>query len=132
MSTLNFSGFAGNEKVKTALSLAFDEGRFPHAVVLEGSAESGRNKLAGILAKAAVCQSGQEKPCGHCSGCIKAQAGSHPDIFSSTVMVTRVPSRSMPSVKFVPMLMSSRTRRPTRFMCCLVSKIWRRFPKMHC
>ena len=81
MSTLNFSGFAGNEKVKTALSLAFDEGRFPHAVVLEGSAESGRNKLAGILAKAAVCQSGQEKPCGHCSGCIKAQAGSHPDIF---------------------------------------------------
>ena len=80
MSALNFSGFEGNEKVKIRLSLAFDEGRFPHAIILEGSADSGRNSLAGILAKAAVCRSTGEKPCGVCSGCIKAQAGSHPDI----------------------------------------------------
>ena len=81
MSALNFSGFEGNETVKARLSLAFDEGRFPHAVILEGSADSGRNLLAGILAQSAVCQSTGEKPCGECPGCIKAQAGSHPDIF---------------------------------------------------
>ena len=81
MSALTFSGFSGNEDVKSRLSLAFDEERFPHAVILEGSADSGKSVLAEILAKAAVCLSTGEKPCGHCSGCIKAQAGSHPDIF---------------------------------------------------
>ena len=81
MSALNFNGFLGNDDVKSRLSLTFDEGRFPHAVILEGSADSGKNILAEILAKAAVCLSDGEKPCGHCSGCIKAQAGSHPDIF---------------------------------------------------
>lgn len=80
MSVLNFSGFEGNEEVKSLLSLTFDEGRFPHAVILEGSQTSGKPVLAGILAKAAVCLSDGEKPCGHCPGCVKAQAGSHPDI----------------------------------------------------
>jgi len=80
MSFLDFSGFEGNETVKDRLSLAFDEGRFPHAIILEGSADSGRNELALILAKACVCQSKGEKPCGVCPGCIKLQAGSHPDI----------------------------------------------------
>jgi DNA polymerase III delta prime subunit len=85
MSILNFSGFPGSEDVKARLSLAFDEGRFPHAIILEGTADSGKDILAGILAKAAICLSsldGEGKPCGHCSGCVKAQAGSHPDIFT--------------------------------------------------
>lgn len=81
MNGLNFAGFEGNEKIKAALSLAFDGGRFPHAMILEGSPDSGRDTLAQVLAKAAVCQSSAEKPCGSCPGCIKAQAGSHPDIF---------------------------------------------------
>jgi DNA polymerase III gamma/tau subunit len=81
MSVLNFEGFAGNEETKSLLSLAFDEGRFPHAIILEGSAESGKAVLADILARAAVCVSdGGEKPCGHCPACLKAKAGSHPDI----------------------------------------------------
>ncbi len=81
MSGLDFTGFEGNDAIKAALSLAFEEGRFPHAVILEGSPDSGRDILARLLANAAVCQSGGEKPCGHCPGCRKAQAGSHPDVF---------------------------------------------------
>ncbi len=80
MSALNFEGFAGNEQTKALLSLAFDEGRFPHAVILEGSAQSGKAVLAEILARAAVCVGTGEKPCGHCPGCLKALAGTHPDI----------------------------------------------------
>lgn len=77
---MNFSGFEGNQEIGARLSLAFEEGRFPHAVILEGSEDSGRNALAALLAKAAVCQSAEERPCDHCSGCVKARAGSHPDI----------------------------------------------------
>jgi len=80
MSTLNLSDFSGSDDVKAQLSLAFDAGRLPHAMILEGSAGSGSQILANILAKAAVCLNEGEKPCGHCPGCVKAHAGSHPDI----------------------------------------------------
>ena len=80
--SLNFEGFSGNPEVKRSLSLAFDEGRFPHAVLLEGSPGSGTDILSGILAKAAVCLAENERPCGRCPGCVKAAAGSHPDILT--------------------------------------------------
>ncbi|QAT51011.1 ATP-binding protein [Caproiciproducens sp. NJN-50] len=79
---MNFEGFSGNPEVKRSLSLAFDEGRFPHAVLLEGSPGSGTDILSGILAKAAVCLAENERPCGRCPGCVKAAAGSHPDILT--------------------------------------------------
>lgn len=79
---LNLEGFPGNREIKKSLSLAFEEDRFPHAVLLEGSAGSGTDLLSGILAKAAVCLSETDRPCGRCSGCVKAEAGSHPDILT--------------------------------------------------
>ena len=78
--SLLFEGFEGNPDVKKSLSLAFDEGRVPHAILLEGAPGSGTDVLSGILAKAAVCLSAGARPCGQCAGCIKAEAGSHPDI----------------------------------------------------
>lgn len=77
---MQFTDFAGNGEVKKQLSLAFDEGRLPHAIILEGPAGCGKRTLAAILAAAAVC-TGEDKPCGKCPGCIKAKAGSHPDIY---------------------------------------------------
>lgn len=79
MSSLNFDTIQGAQAVKEQLSLAFEEGRLPHAVILEGPAEA-RNGMAKVLAQAVVCQASEEKPCGHCPGCLKALAGSHPDI----------------------------------------------------
>lgn len=93
MSGLVFSGFSGNDEVKSLLSLSFEEGRFPHAVILEGSQQSGKTELAGILAKASVCRGEGGKPCGRCSGCVKAQAGSHPDI---TVLDGETDPRAFP------------------------------------
>jgi DNA polymerase III gamma/tau subunit len=78
MSILNLDGFQGSAGVAAQLKLAFSEGRLPHAMILEGF-QSG---LPQILAAAAVCLDDEKKPCGHCSGCVKARAGSHPDIFT--------------------------------------------------
>lgn len=80
--SLLFEGLEGNPDVKKSLSLAFREGRVPHALLLEGAPGSGTDVLSGILAKAAVCLSEGPKPCGRCPGCIKAEAGSHPDILT--------------------------------------------------
>lgn len=77
---MNFEGIACGEAVKESLSLAFAEDRLPHAIILEGPAGSGKGALARWIAKAAVCTGEGERPCGCCSGCVKAAAGSHPDI----------------------------------------------------
>ncbi len=77
---MNFSGFLGNDEVKAALSSAFTLGRFPHALVLEGEAGCGKRTFAKLLAKALVCRDRDHAPCGVCPSCIRAAAGSHPDI----------------------------------------------------
>ncbi len=80
--SLHFDGTEGDEKARRALSLAFSGGHMPHAVLLEGEQGSGTNALAAVLARASVCLSEGDKPCGRCAGCIKALAGSHPDILT--------------------------------------------------
>lgn len=80
MPDLQFPGFLGNESVKRALDTAFSTGRFPHAVILQGERGSGKRTLAALLARALVCRNGEAAPCGECPSCLRAQAGSHPDI----------------------------------------------------
>lgn len=77
---MNFSGFLGNDEVKTALSAAFALQHFPHAIVLQGEAGCGKKTMAGIVARALVCRDKNNAPCGVCPSCIRAAAGSHPDI----------------------------------------------------
>ena len=77
---MNFSGFLGNDEVKAALSAAFAQRRFPHAVVLQGEAGCGKRTMAKLIAKALVCRNRETAPCGECPSCIRAAAGSHPDI----------------------------------------------------
>lgn len=78
---MRFPEFAGNQEVKTLLSTMFAQGRLPHAMILQGEDGLGKHMLAEILAAAAVCSAGEENaPCGTCPACIRAAAGSHPDI----------------------------------------------------
>lgn len=77
---MELSGFLGNSGVKTALSGAFAAGRFPHAVVFQGEPGTGRHTLARLVAQALVCQDKAKAPCGSCPSCLRALAGSHPDI----------------------------------------------------
>lgn len=77
---MRFTGFLGNEEAKRQLSACVDGERFPHALLIEGPAGSGRRTLAWLLAQAAVCTADGEKPCGACPACRKAAAHAHPDI----------------------------------------------------
>ena len=77
---MDFSGFLGNDEVKAALSAAFDLRRFPHAIVLQGEAGTGKRTLARHIAKALTCRNREKAPCGECPSCVRAAAGSHPDI----------------------------------------------------
>ena len=75
---MEFGGLAGNAAVKKQLSALVDSGRFPHALLLEGEAGSGRRTLAMQIARAAVCTAPYaSRPCGHCAPCMKTE---HPDI----------------------------------------------------
>ena len=75
---MQFERFVGNEQAKALLSAAIDNGRLPHAILIEGPAGSGKRMLAQLIAKAAVCTA-SDKPCGVCAQCRKAQTG-HADI----------------------------------------------------
>lgn len=68
--------------VGQALNAMFEKSRMPQALILEGD-HAKTVELAQLLAAALVCDSNEAKPCGVCSGCIKAKAGSHPDIYSA-------------------------------------------------
>ncbi len=74
---MRFGELVGNERVKQQLATDIDSGRFPHALLIEGDAGSGRRTLAMAIARAAVCYSEGEKPCGVCDACRKSE---HPDI----------------------------------------------------
>lgn len=79
-----FDGFTGNDSLRKELSLALEQNRLPHAIILQGPPGSGKRTLAQLLARARVCTAQGERPCGVCSSCIKAKAGSHPDIITES------------------------------------------------
>lgn len=77
---MRFLQFAGNPRAKALASQAFDSGRLPHALLIDGPAGAGKRTFARILAQAAVCDGEGEKPCGVCRQCRNALALHHPDI----------------------------------------------------
>lgn len=77
---MEFPGFLGNDSVKEALRAAFAAGRFPHAVIFQGGRGCGKKTLASLVAQALVCRDKPRAPCGECPSCLRAKAGSHPDI----------------------------------------------------
>ncbi len=79
---MNFENRDYDFKFKELISSAFDAGRIPHAIILEGANETKRMEFAETLAKALVCSSelNEVKPCGKCPNCQKASSDSHVDI----------------------------------------------------
>ena len=65
------------QEIRQQIRGAFQRGRVPHAMILEGS---GAEFLAKWISAAAVCTNSKEAPCGICMGCRKAFDEIHPDI----------------------------------------------------
>ncbi len=79
---MNFENRDYDRKFCELISSAFDSGRLPHAIILEGASEAKRIEFAKTLAKALVCSQSENsiKPCGKCANCKKAESLSHVDI----------------------------------------------------
>lgn len=54
--------------------------RLPHAILLQGLPGSGRRQFADALCAFLLCQSAEQKPCGHCRQCQLYVSGNHPDV----------------------------------------------------
>ena len=72
--------FYYNQTAEKTLAAFTNGGRFPHAILLEGPAGSGRRTFARRIAAALCCRSEGPRPCGVCSQCHKVLTGQHPDI----------------------------------------------------
>ena len=79
---MNFENREYDVKFGELISSAFDSGRLPHAIILEGANENTRLTFAQTLAKALVCTESEKalRPCGKCQNCMKAESQSHVDI----------------------------------------------------
>ena len=75
-----FEGLNINNRVAEQIESSIRNGTLSHAVILDGADANTRSLAAKQIAKALVCLS-EQKPCGVCRGCKKADAQSHPDIF---------------------------------------------------
>lgn len=54
--------------------------RLPHAILLQGLPGSGRRQFADALCSFLLCESADNKPCGHCRQCQLYNSGNHPDV----------------------------------------------------
>lgn len=76
---MNFKNFGFDSSVQSALSELENNGRIPHAIILESENKDTALDAAKYLAMYAVCPQ-SDKPCGTCIHCKKASLMSHPDI----------------------------------------------------
>lgn len=72
-----------NSKSYESIDKIISSGRIPHAFLLEGEGDCGKQELAMYIAKACVC-TGDKKPCGVCNQCLCCDASSNPDVITVT------------------------------------------------
>lgn len=77
---MNFTGFVGNEALKTRLSQSFASGKVSHSYILAGPEGAGKHTLAKLLAAAMECTHEGEKCCLQCRQCRKVLSENHPDV----------------------------------------------------
>ncbi|MDO4621373.1 MAG: DNA polymerase III subunit delta' [Eubacteriales bacterium] len=75
-----FSGIIGHQDVVAHMQNAIRTEKVSHAYIIGGETGSGKRLIASVFAMALQCSGQGTDPCGHCPSCLKAAAGSHPDI----------------------------------------------------
>ena len=122
---LNLEQCTVSEPVKRMLDTMFVQKRVPQALIIEGD-HTKTTELARVLASGLVCRSQDNKPCGTCSSCIKARAGSHPDIYLAEGGLTPR------SFKVEAIRIYNLRKADVKYICCFVRKVCLRKHKMLC
>ena len=78
-----------NNAQKKRIQAQSRAGILSHAWLVLGGASGAREELAGYIASALICPSG-EPPCGSCSHCVKLAKGIHPDL----IRMEKLPDKS--------------------------------------
>lgn len=71
----------GHKWAVRQLQLAVEQDQVPHALLITGPANVGKQTLAHLLVKTMLCQEKDVnlRPCGTCSACRRVESGNHPD-----------------------------------------------------
>ncbi|MCR5669507.1 MAG: DNA polymerase III subunit delta [Butyrivibrio sp.] len=85
----DFADIIDQEQMKEHMQNALTTGKVSHAYIISGEADSGKEYIARIFARALQCENRQEKgefieSCNECHSCVQALSGSHPDIITIT------------------------------------------------
>ena len=78
-----FKELLGQEKAKSLLLRARQQGRLGHAYLFRGPAGVGKKRAATTFAATLNCRlGGPGDACGHCPSCLKIASGNHPDFLT--------------------------------------------------
>jgi len=80
MTKPSFQDFLPQGEEIQALQAQINSGRMVHALLITGESGTGKRTLARLLAAALLCHDKGNKPCGRCSGCLRAFDDEHPDL----------------------------------------------------
>ena len=72
-----------NENNIKLISSMLEKGREPHSIAVCGEKGQGKKTLAKYAAAMLLCESGGEKPCGHCRSCRMLEHNAHPDFITA-------------------------------------------------
>lgn len=70
---------AENYKNYKTLTAWIVSGRFPHAILIEGPAGTGKTSFGMEIARYVMCEN-ENPPCGACPNCVKIEKNIHPDV----------------------------------------------------
>lgn len=80
MPTMSLPPLIGHRQVRNRLARALRGARLPQVLLLTGPSGIGKQRLALWLAQLAVCERGDEEPCGACRPCRLVAGLSHTDV----------------------------------------------------
>ena len=79
-----FDEIYGQDAIKEYLSNVLRTGKLPHAYIINGEKDSGKEFIARLFARTLQCEKQGAEPCGECHSCRQALSGNHPDIIRVT------------------------------------------------
>jgi len=80
---VRFQDIYGHEKPISILKAAMATNRAPHACLFYGMEGVGKKTVASVFARGLNC-TGEDRPCGQCASCLRAEHNNHPNIVSIT------------------------------------------------